>query len=149
MSKPQMNTDGHKWAWALGIALLALLGCGPAEQAEPARPNFLIVLTDDQGWGDLSLNGNRNLSTPNVDSLARAGARFDRFYVCPVCSPTRAEFLTGRYHPRGGVYSTSAGGERLDLDEQTIGDAFLRTMVGGMLEAVAWGAGSSPQVDSV
>jgi arylsulfatase A-like enzyme len=88
------------------------------------RPNVLVILTDDQGWGDLSLNGNTNLSTPNIDQLAADGASFDRFYVCPVCSPTRAEFLTGRYHPRGGVYSTSAGGERLDLDEKTIGDTF-------------------------
>lgn len=89
-----------------------------------ARPNVLVILTDDQGWGDLSLNGNTNLSTPNIDQLAAAGASFDRFYVCPVCSPTRAEFLTGRYHPRGGVYSTSAGGERLNLEEKTIGDTF-------------------------
>ncbi len=88
------------------------------------QPNVVVFLTDDQGWGDLSLNGNTNLSTPNIDSLAADGASFDRFYVCPVCSPTRAEFLTGRYHQRGGVYSTSAGGERLDLDETTIADVF-------------------------
>ncbi|MAS92501.1 MAG: N-acetylgalactosamine 6-sulfate sulfatase [Verrucomicrobiales bacterium] len=88
------------------------------------QPNVVVILTDDQGWGDLSLNGNSNLSTPNIDQLAAEGASFDRFYVCPVCSPTRAEFLTGRYHQRGGVYSTSAGGERLDQDELTIGDVF-------------------------
>jgi arylsulfatase A-like enzyme len=89
-----------------------------------ARPNVVIILADDQGWGDLSVNGNTNLSTPNIDSLARDGAIFDRFFVCPVCSPTRAEFLTGRYHPRGGVYSTSTGGERLNLGERTIAEAF-------------------------
>ena len=89
-----------------------------------AKPNIVVFLTDDQGWGDLSLNGNVDLSTPNIDSLAEDGASFDSFYVCPVCSPTRAEFLTGRYHPRTGVYSTSAGGERLDLDETTIADLF-------------------------
>ncbi|MBT3569985.1 MAG: arylsulfatase [Opitutae bacterium] len=89
-----------------------------------AKPNVVVFLTDDQGWGDLSLNGNVDLSTPNIDSLAEDGASFDSFYVCPVCSPTRAEFLTGRYHPRSGVYSTSAGGERLDLDETTIADLF-------------------------
>ncbi len=94
----------------------------PAANAAP--PNIVVVLTDDQGWGDLSIHGNTNLSTPNIDSLAADGAIFDRFFVCPVCSPTRAEFLTGRYHPRGGVYSTSTGGERLDLDEMTIGDTF-------------------------
>lgn len=88
------------------------------------QPNVIVILTDDQGWGDLSWNGNPNLNTPNIDSLARDGARFDRFFVCPVCSPTRAEFLTGRYHPRGGVYDTSTGGERLDLDERTIAQLF-------------------------
>jgi len=88
------------------------------------KPNVVVFLSDDQGWGDLSASGNTNLSTPNIDGLARDGAKFDRFYVCPVCSPTRAEFLTGRYHPRGGVYSTSAGGERLDLDEKTIAETF-------------------------
>ena len=89
-----------------------------------AKSNVVVFLTDDQGWGDLSLNGNTNLSTPNIDSLGKNGASFDRFYVCPVCSPTRAEFLTGRHHVRSGVYSTSAGGERMDLDETTVADLF-------------------------
>lgn len=92
--------------------------------ARQRAPNVVIFLSDDQGWGDLSVQGNTNLATPHIDSLARDGAILDRFFVSPVCSPTRAEFLTGRYHPRGGVYSTSAGGERLDLDEKTIAQAF-------------------------
>jgi arylsulfatase A-like enzyme len=62
-------------------------------------------MTDDQGWGDLSLHGNTNLHTPNIDRLAQEGAQFNNFYVSPVCSPTRAELLTGRYHPRSGVFS--------------------------------------------
>jgi len=81
-------------------------------------------LTDNQGWGDLSVHGNRNLQTPNIDSLARDGALFERFFVCPLCAPTRAEFLTGRYHPRGGVHGVTTGAERLNLDEKTIADAF-------------------------
>ena len=89
-----------------------------------SRPNVVVFLSDDQGWGDLSHSGNTDLKTPNIDSLARDGVSFDRFFVCPVCSPTRAEFLTGRYHPRSNVYSTSAGGERMDLDETTIADLF-------------------------
>ncbi|MEZ6073920.1 MAG: arylsulfatase [Pirellulales bacterium] len=95
-----------------------------AAPAAERRPNVVIVLADDQGWGDVSMNGNTNLATPRIDALARDGATLDRFFVCPVCSPTRAEFLTGRYHPRGGVYDTSTGGERLDLDETTIGEVF-------------------------
>src|SRR5690349_1309696 len=92
--------------------------------AAARKPNVVVVLADDQGWGDLSVHGNTNLRTPHIDSLARAGALFDRFYVCPVCSPTRAEFLTGRYHPRGGIFGVSTGGERLNLDVKTIGDTF-------------------------
>ncbi len=103
--------------------LFSLLALAPAA-LYARKPNVIVILTDDQGWGDLSLNGNTNLQTPRIDALARAGARFDRFYVCPVCSPTRAEFLTGRYHPRSGVFSTSAGGERVDLDEMMIGQTF-------------------------
>ena len=89
-----------------------------------APPNVLIILTDDQGWGDLSLHGNTNLATPHIDKLAKSGAQFEHFYVCPVCSPTRAEMLTGRWHPRGGVRDVTSGGERLDLDETTIADVF-------------------------
>ena len=103
-------------------ALICFLSIALASAAE--RPNVIVILTDDQGWGDVSINGNKNLSTPHIDSLAEEGIRFDRFYVCAVCSPTRAEFLTGRYHARSGVYSTSAGGERMDLDEVTIADSF-------------------------
>lgn len=92
--------------------------------AEQKRPNVVIFLADDAGWGDYSRNGNRQVHTPNIDSIARDGVTLDRFYVCPVCSPTRAEMLTGRYHPRGGVYGVSTGQERLDLSERTIADAF-------------------------
>src|ERR1044071_5406858 len=92
--------------------------------SQDKKPNVLVFLSDDQGWGDLSIHGNKNLSTPNIDSLAKDGALFERFFVCPVCSPTRAEFLTGRYHARGGVRGVSTGQERLNLNEKTIGDAF-------------------------
>ena len=88
------------------------------------KPNIVVILTDDQGWGDLSINGNKDLETPNIDSIGKDGAVFNNFYVAPVCSPTRAEFLTGRYSFRSGIWSTSEGGERIDLDEVTIADTF-------------------------
>jgi len=88
------------------------------------RPNVVIFLADDAGWGDYSRNGNTQVRTPNIDSIARGGATLDRFYVSPVCSPTRAEFLTGRYHPRMGVYGTSAGQERMSLEEKTVAESF-------------------------
>ena len=99
-----------------------LAGCSVGKQ--PERPNVIIILTDDQGWGDLSVHGNSNISTPHIDELSHSGASLENFYVCAVCSPTRAELLTGRYHFRGGVYSTSGGGERLDMDETTIAELF-------------------------
>lgn len=107
----------------LFVSLFLVLACGEKKEAE-TPPNVILIMSDDQGWGDLSINGNENISTPNIDRIGKEGVVFDRFYVSPVCSPTRAELLTGRYHPRGGVYSTSAGGERLDLDEITIAQYF-------------------------
>ena len=104
------------------ISASFILACSRTSNTE--RPNVIIILTDDQGWGDLSVHGNSNISTPNIDALSAAGASLENFYVCAVCSPTRAELLTGRYHFRGGVYSTGGGGERLDMDETTIAEIF-------------------------
>lgn len=116
----------------LAFVFLRLLTCatglpftaGAVRAASAPRPNVVIFLTDDQGWGDLSINGNTNLSTPNIDSIGRRGAIFDRFFVCSVCAPTRAEFLTGRYHSRGGVSGVSTGRERLNPDERTVAHLF-------------------------
>jgi len=102
--------------------VIGFIIAGIAASAGAAPPNLLVILTDDQGWGDLSAHGNQNLSTPHIDALAKSGATCERFYVCPVCSPTRAEFLTGRYHPRCGVRGVSTGLERLNLDEKTLAD---------------------------
>ena len=88
------------------------------------RPNIVLIMTDDQGWGDVTAHGNDKLKTPNMDLLARQGAWFDRFYVSPVCAPTRASLMTGRYHPRTGVYGVTRGGENMRLEEVTIADVF-------------------------
>ena len=110
------------------VLLAAATACAAMEartaRASDRRPNVVVILADDQGWGDLSVHGNVNLRTPNIDSLARQGALLERFFVCPVCAPTRAEMLTGRYHPRGGVRGVTRGDERLNADEKTIGDVF-------------------------
>ncbi len=92
--------------------------------AATTKPNVVVFRADDAGGGDYSQNGNKMVRTPNIDSIAKLGVTLDRYYVCPVCSPTRAEFLTGRYHPRGGVKGVSTGQERLDLTERTLADAF-------------------------
>ncbi len=106
------------------LGALFFASCQEEKPTTPRQPNVIIILADDQGWGDLSIHGNKDISTPYLDQLARGGASFDRFYVQPVCSPTRAELLTGRYHLRAGVRGTSAGGERIDLDEALISEVF-------------------------
>ena len=107
---------------SVGLGFNALGQSGPSEDQGP--PNVVIFLADDQGWGDLSVNGNTNLSTPNIDSLARDGVTLNNFYVCAVCAPTRAEFLTGRYHLRTGVSGVSRGEGRLNPEETTLADVF-------------------------
>ena len=109
------------------VAFLSLPGVAVAfaqAAASKALPNVVVFLADDAGWGDYSCSGNTQLQTPAIDSISKTGVSFDRFFVCPVCAPTRAEFLTGRYHLRGGVRGVSTGQERLDLSEKTIADAF-------------------------
>jgi arylsulfatase A-like enzyme len=106
-------------------ATLGLLAPMPFSRGGEVRPpNVVIFLADDAGWGDYGINGNQMVRTPHIDSIGRDGAQFERFFVSAVCAPTRAEFLTGRYHPRGGVRGVSTGLERLDTDEKTVADAF-------------------------
>ncbi len=77
-----------------------------AEAKPGKRPHVILVMTDDQGWGDIGYNGHPYLKTPNLDAAAAAGLRFDRFYAAaPSCSPTRASVLTGRHPNRMGVFS--------------------------------------------
>ncbi|MGA0899131.1 MAG: arylsulfatase [Luteolibacter sp.] len=92
--------------------------------AQARQPNVVIILSDDQGWGDFSITGNPLIKTPHIDSLARDGVFLRNFFVQPVCSPTRAELLTGRWYARTGVAGVSQGGERLNADEKTLADHF-------------------------
>ncbi|GAB3702533.1 sulfatase-like hydrolase/transferase [Spirosoma flavus] len=96
----------------------------PTASPRSASPNVLFILTDDQGWGDLSLHGNRFIETPNLDRMARSGAQFERFFVSPLCAPTRASLLTGRYHLRTGTVSVTQGWERMRSDELTLAEVF-------------------------
>ncbi len=109
------------------VILFMAVGCKTdhkesAPKVNSKKPNIVLIIADDQGWGDLSSNGNTNLSTPHIDAIAKNGVSFKNFYVQPVCSPTRAELLTGRYFPRLGVFDTSAGGERMNLAETTLAE---------------------------
>ena len=92
-------------AVGFGAAAVATSGYAPARaQGAPGKPNILMIMVDDLGYGDLSSYGATDLRTPHIDRLVAAGVRFDNFYAnCPVCSPTRASLLTGRYPDMVGV----------------------------------------------
>tara|TARA_R110002126_G_scaffold30602_2_gene99823 strand:+ start:11689 stop:13464 length:1776 start_codon:yes stop_codon:yes gene_type:complete len=108
------------------LSFLFIFGCTKKtqESLKSSNPNILIILTDDQGYGDLSMTGNPYLKTPVIDQLAKNGVFADRFYVSPVCAPTRASFLTGRYHQTTGVSGVTRGQEDMGLDEVTMADVF-------------------------
>ncbi len=101
------------------LALLCFVHATPAAE----RPNVVLIMTDDQGWGDVRSHGNERIDTPTMDRFAAMGARFDRFFVCPMCGPTRASLLSGRWNLRSGASWVSHGKEIMRLDEVTIGDA--------------------------
>ena len=88
--------------------------------AQTGRPNVLLIMTDDQGYGDFSGHGNPHVQTPNLDRLASEGVEFTRFTVSPVCAPTRASLLTGRYHLRCGIHGVTGGRETIAESEITV-----------------------------
>lgn len=104
--------------------LLFLLNSCSKSQLDNSLPNIVIILTDDQGWGDIGSHGNPSIDTPNLDELAEAGTRFDRFFVSPVCAPTRASLLTGRDHLRTGTQWVTYGLENMRAEEITFGEVF-------------------------
>lgn len=103
-----------------------LIAVGPSGFSFPPPKNVLLVMTDDQGWGDLSCHGNEYLNTPHMDSMKRDGVSLNWFYVSPVCAPTRASLLTGRFHSRTGVHGVTRGRENMRADEVTIAEVFKR-----------------------
>jgi len=96
------------------------LAAGTAFAQAPKRPNIVLVMADDLGFGDVAFNGNPKVKTPALDQLAKDGVRLDRFYAAPVCSPTRGSCMTGRNPNRYGI--TWAGQNPLPREEVTIGE---------------------------
>jgi arylsulfatase A-like enzyme len=101
-------------------ALALALAFEPGPGLAATRPNVLLILTDDQGHGDVGFHQNPKIRTPSIDRLAREGVRFERFHVSPVCSPTRASLMTGRYCYRTGIVDTYLGRSMMFADEVTI-----------------------------
>ena len=101
--------------FAAAFALI-LMFCSPLLAGEP---NVILIMSDDQGWGDVGFNGNDKIKTPNLDDMAASGVKFDRFYAsAPLCSPTRGSCLTGRFPFRFGILAAHTAGMR--VGENTI-----------------------------
>lgn len=113
----------------LVVVLGALTCCAvvrPGLSAQSQHPNVVVLLADDLGWGDLSLHGGK-VPTPHLDRLFRQGIELETFLVMPVCSPTRAAFLTGRHPARLGVNPNTINarvGEKMDPKETTLAQVF-------------------------
>lgn len=107
-----------------GLTAFFLLSVQQTATANEKRPNVLIFLTDDTGWAEYGFQGCKDIATPNIDALAKAGTRFTQGYVSgPYCSPTRAGLMTGRYQTRfGHEFNSTAQVSGLKLDEKTIAE---------------------------
>ena len=103
--------------WIALIVLAALVGC-----EKPIQPNVILIMTDDQGYGDLGITGNPNIHTPTIDAFAERSLRFNNFHVSPVCAPTRSSLMTGRYSLRTGIRDTYNGGAIMSDSEVTIAE---------------------------
>lgn len=109
---------------------LSALSCGlnlQCHSTDQKRPNVILVMTDDQGYGDLHCLGNEMIKTPNLDKLHKQSIRLTNFHVSPTCAPTRASLLTGRYSNATGVWHTIMGRSLLHPEEVTIADCFKAT----------------------
>ena len=118
-----MQIDRRQFLKAVGAgAVLATAGRGPAADAGAStKPNIVLCMADDQGWGDMGYYGHKVLKTPNFDAMAAAGLRFDLFYAaCPVCTPTRGSVMTGRHPNRFGCFKW---GHALRPQEITVAEA--------------------------
>src|SRR5881394_1005054 len=102
--------------------LLLLTSAAIAEQ--PKHPNVLLIITDDQGYGDIGFNGNTMIQTPNLDALAKQSIRLTNFHVDPTCAETRSALMTGKYSCRTGVWHTVLGRSLLRRDETTMANVF-------------------------
>ncbi|MCC9642567.1 arylsulfatase [Rhodopirellula sp. JC740] len=111
-------------AVCLGRCILTAWQPAVAEQTDGPRPNVILVVTDDQGYGDMSCHGNPWIKTPHLNQLASESVRLDNFHVDPVCTPTRAALMTGRYCTRVGAWAVTEGRQLLDPDETTMAEVF-------------------------
>ncbi len=105
-------------------AVVAFAAAQTRSPRPPAPPNIVLIMTDDQGYGDLGCHGNPVLKTPNIDTLYSESLRLDNYHVSPTCSPTRSALMTGRYTNLAGAWHTIQGRSLLHRDEITMADCF-------------------------
>lgn len=113
----------HFSLWLASLVATLINDCRDARAAAaslPSRPNIVLVITDDQGYGELACHGNPIIKTPNLDRLHSESLRLTDFHVSPTCAPTRASLMTGRHEFRSGVTHTIQERERLSLKATTI-----------------------------
>lgn len=108
--------------WSMVYGQDASRGGRPSVVGGQTPPNILLILTDDQGYGDFGFTGNPHVKTPNIDQLAARSTRLTNYHNSPVCAPTRASLLTGRYHQRTGVHDTYNGGAIMAAEETTLAE---------------------------
>ena len=108
----------------MSVFLVAAAALAASSATAADHPNVVIVITDDQGYGDLSCHGNPTLKTPNIDKLHGESVRLTDYHVAPTCSPTRCAFLTGHWTNRTGVWHTIMGRSMLRENEVTMGQVF-------------------------
>lgn len=104
------------------FAIVYLIGLNYGFAQEIKHPNVIIIISDDQGYGDLGITGNPHLKTPVLDKFAAESVRFNKFYVSPVCAPTRSSLMTGRFSLRTGIRDTYNGGAIMAASEVTLAE---------------------------
>ena len=137
LDEMQMKRVGKFFKWKLMShcknILLSIFGClsfllgGESavfakNKKEFTKPNIILIMTDDQGYGDLAFHNNPHIKTPVLDKLAEESVRLNNFYVSPVCAPTRSSLLTGRYSLRTGIRDTYNGGAIMAAEEETLAE---------------------------
>ncbi|GAA5505286.1 arylsulfatase [Novipirellula caenicola] len=118
----------YRTSFLSAVVVLAAISARSDASERPAettgKPNVILIVTDDQGYGDMSCHGNPWLKTPNLDRLCAEGVSLENYHVDPVCTPTRAALMTGRYSTRVGAWDVTQGRQLLASDERTMADVF-------------------------
>src|SRR5215831_1107707 len=149
MNRPKENKCLSTAATTAGLAVwtfLFVVGSHTPATAAPVNPNFILILADDMGYGDLGPFGSTKNRTPNLDRLAQEGMRFTSFYAAPVCTPSRAQILTGCYAKRVSLPNVLSPAASIGLSshEHTIAE-LLKQQGYATIAIGKWHVGDAPE----